>query len=269
MKDNATIGMVLGGLNALLILAGFVLAILALFAIPRVGRDGILAPAICGLVINTILVGGMAVAILSLARVRAVAAARATAAARKAAAGVAGSGMTVDQAVNDAVRNHGGWLGFARPGGGLIAVTQIPDDTAYSIDFRGNFTADFSPVSVAVDNSAGSAELVVDPASLIIHYPDGHRVRALSSQTTFATAKSDAQMWVTKSAKVLQAPPGGKAPEGVACLPRGADLTDVTHISLQVNGNRIDVIGKFYSVAEKTELFERARSQQEPQQRQP
>ena len=61
--------MIIGLVNALLILAGFVMAILALVFMRRHGRDGVIQRAILGLVINTVLVSTIGYFALSMIRV--------------------------------------------------------------------------------------------------------------------------------------------------------------------------------------------------------
>ena len=55
--------MVLGGICILLILAGFVFGIVALFGTRKHGTKGILGPAIAGVCINGILMGFMVIGI--------------------------------------------------------------------------------------------------------------------------------------------------------------------------------------------------------------
>src|SRR5260221_7709900 len=56
---NPTMAIVIGATNGLLILAGFVMAIVAFFGVKRYGPAGIIAPAIVGLLINLVFIGGV------------------------------------------------------------------------------------------------------------------------------------------------------------------------------------------------------------------
>src|SRR5258706_4808032 len=56
VEGHPMTGLIIGGVNIFLIIAGLCLAIIALSGMSKVGRDGVLGPAITGLVINVLIV---------------------------------------------------------------------------------------------------------------------------------------------------------------------------------------------------------------------
>ena len=58
VRPDRTAALVVGGISFVLILAGFALAIVALLGIRKRGANGVLGPAIAGLIINGLLLSG-------------------------------------------------------------------------------------------------------------------------------------------------------------------------------------------------------------------
>src|SRR5688500_4328486 len=142
-RDDRTTAIVVGGANALIILLGFAFAVVALAGIRRHGREGLLVPALIGLVLNGLLIASMAVTWSAASRI---------AAARSAqqAGGGGGSGPALSPAAArqardaemrrleqrgaDMVRNHPGWLGAADHRGAVFAVTQWANDAELVVE---------------------------------------------------------------------------------------------------------------------------------------
>ena len=247
-SESRSVILVMTGIKCLLILAGLGLAVAALFGLRRGGRDGVLGPAITGLVINSLVIGLLVMTFTSAAKLAK------TRVAQSRAAAVA----KAQQMGQDAVMQYPGWLGFARPNGGVVAITEFPDESPAAREFQGYFSAGFSAVSVALDNSAGLREVQVDPGSLVVFYADGHTVHALPPKDVLSTATEHPEQWQSKFGANLRASAGSKALDGYAFLPKGTSLVDVTRMTIVVNDQETIVSGKYLSVSEKEELMSRA-----------
>jgi hypothetical protein len=268
VEGHAMAGLLIGGVNVFLIVAGFCLAIVALIGMNKVGREGILGPAITGLVINVLIFAMIAALFGSLTRARKVAS---TIQQRQANAAAAAAQRTMNalKAGEDAVTQYPGWLGFARLNGGLVIVTEVSSDSPFAREFRGNFNADCSVISVAIDNANGTAPLTADPASLAVLYPDGRIIKALSPREVYPKAQADAKTWFARIDHPPTAAAGASVTDGIALLPPGTDLQNVTKMNLVIEGQERVVSGKYYSVEEKAELArkgEQAKEQRPPQQ---
>ena len=253
-KEAAAILAVVGFLSFTIIALGFGFAIYALLGVKKRGPERVLAPAIAGLVFNTLVIA-LSLSILP--------AAKRVADAKKRQAQMA----NIQQQSEDVIAKFPGWFGVGRTDGGTaVVVAQWNNDAPGTALMKDGFAADFTLLSVVVDNSHGSSSLSIDPATTQLLLAGGETRTALPPMQILNTAKEDKDKLVQRHGRPRSVSAGEKLVDGLAFLPPRADLTHVTAVTVVVNGQRIEVPGHYYSAEEKGQLMDAAKR---PQGRQP
>ena len=282
-EQNRTIAMVVGGLNALIILLGLAFAIVALAGVR--GRKRILLPATIGLVLNLLLVS-LTVSYLLAARhqtgARSAMVASVGAASpsglpavppfgggSSSAAQGANPNLQLQQRAREAMENYPGWVGASlRSGQFVIVVAQSNDDAPGTHDLKDQFAADCTLISIATDNTAGDAAHTIDPASLEFHFADYHKLAVLPPVQILSTSKVDREQFLARWGGLIRIDPHTQRPDGLAFLPPRTDLTQCTAVTLILDGQRVVVPGKYLSIEEKNQRLRMAKQQQQQQQQQ-
>lgn len=249
-QPDRTLSLVFGGISGLLIIAGFTFAIIAIIKASSGRNRGYLGTAILGLVFNTLLIaliGGVAFF------------ATRTAARRSAAARTQLTAAQAQAAGRDAFVKSDGWYGIARLPNATIVFSEISQDSALARDMRGEFSTPVSLDSIAIDNSAGTQPLIVDPDSLTFSLANGSKIKALRSRSVLSSARSDTAHWLAKYGSPWTVAPGTKMNDGIAMMPPGAILHSAIEATIDVNGRPTRITGRFVTSEEKVKLF----SQQE------
>src|SRR2546423_11061775 len=188
-KDAAKMDLIIGFVNCGLIAAGCVLGILAMTGVKKRGPERVLAPAILGLIINGLLV------VLALAFLPA---AKRVADTKRRQAQMA----NIQQQSEDVIAKFPGWFGVARTdGGAAVVIAQWNNDAPGTAMMKQNFAADFTLLSVVVDNSNGSAAVTVDPAATQALLAGGTKLAALPPAQILNTAKEDKEQLTQRHAK--------------------------------------------------------------------
>jgi len=275
---DPTMALIIGGANLLIIVLGFAFAIVALVGIRRHGREGIVAPALIGLVLNGLLIASFFATMSAANRL---------AAARAARQGGGGGGATPGQVLTpaaqqeqrrleqrgaDMIRDHPGWLGLAEHRGAAFAVTQWPSGSEFVDELKRNtFAADCTVVSIGVDNAragAAATPVVFDPPSAQLHFADGRVVKALDPKRLLKLDAEDRNTYLRNWAQPRRVEAGAKQSNTIVLFPPDADLTNVTGVSFTVDGERVTIPGRHYTVAEKAEVFRASTAPQQQQQQQ-
>jgi hypothetical protein len=242
-EANPTIAIVIGVTNGLIILAGFVMAIVAFLGVKRYGPAGIIAPAIVGLLINLVFIGGFA-SFFFYTRSRMVAR---TSAYRAAAARV----VTPFSSPQSSLRQTG-WLGAAtfRPADVTITLVWMQDSHADTRAERSTLKNDASIIVVAINNREGVAPAVLDTRNAQLVFADGRNVRALDAAAVLHPADA-----ASTSPPFIVAP-GGLVEGKVIFIPPDLDLTKLELIRVTLSGTKVEIPGRIYTAEEKTRMIE-------------
>jgi hypothetical protein len=240
-----------GGVSLLLIVGGTVCGIVALCGLRRHGKQGILAPAIVGLVLNGLWVLLLVGMVMTQLRVR----------------GVGGRAATVAPAPPPAplpvtspqsALRQTGWMGVAVTDAGCtvgaMAMAEPHVDTA---NLKNNFAAPCKVMVLWFDNRAGRGPITVDTDGATLRLADGSVVTALRARDVLSTAKVDRAQFIAKFAPPYNVP-AGKNVEGLFLfVPPEADLSKATYLYLTIDGARFAVPGRVYTAQEKTDGMNR------------
>lgn len=248
--DEPVVGIIIGVVNALLIVGGFALAVTALAGVRKHGASGILASAIIGLLINGILIIAMIWLMVrgDLYR-QPLTPAQQTVRQRVTTSPV--------QAGRDAVEKYPGWFGAANLDGAVITITSLADESDAVQDLGTGFSSPISVVSVAINNTRGRQTLRVDPSSLQLRHRDGSITQALATSQAELAAKSDAKPTVRRMSSTQQVPAAGAMTNAMAFLPSGTNWRDVDQVTVQIDGRPLTIVGAFLSVEQKADLLRR------------
>src|SRR5258706_3300305 len=231
---NPTMAIVIGATNGLLILAGFVMAIVAFFGVKRYGPAGIIAPAIVGLLINLVFIGGIASLFLYARRGMA---ARTTAA-RAAAARV----VTPFSSPQSSLRQTG-WLGAAtfQPANVTVTLVSMQDSHADTRAERSTLKSDASIIVIAINNRTGAAPAVLDTRNAQLVFADGRNVRALDAAAVLhpTDAPSMSPPFIVG--------PGGLVEGKIIFIPPDLDLTKIELVRVTLSGTKVEIPGRIYT----------------------
>jgi hypothetical protein len=253
MRDkDRTAALIMGSANGLIILIGILATLVALYGgiVRRV--KGVIVPAVIGLIVNGLIIfaivsvffAGFKLSQLKVQQARQQALADA------------------ERQGHDAAEKYPGWIGFIKlPGGATIGITEMNSDAPMSREIKSMFLMPCMILNLAADNSSGSAPVVLDPDSAEFHFNDGRVLKAIDTRSVFSTAHEDRDKWMTKAGP-RTAPARGKMVDGMLLLPDGTSLVDLTEIVINIDGRPLAIPGRYLSVAEKTDLMERARQMQ-------
>jgi hypothetical protein len=89
---------------------------------------------------------------------------------------------------------------------------------------------------------------------LWIETPNGHKIVALPARVVLSGAKDARDRMTNEFGSDVRAEPGGSVTVGFAFLPSSADLKGATRLSMQLNGRRTAMSGKYLTVDQKASL---------------
>jgi hypothetical protein len=251
-EANPTMGLVIGIVNGLLIIAGFAMAIVAFFGVKRYGTGGIMAPAIVGLIINMIFIGAAGMFFFSVRR--------AVATRTTAAQALAARPMTPFSSPQSALRQTG-WFGAAiQPGEVTITLASMQDGHADTRALRAALRSDASLIIIAIDNRKGATPAILDTRNAQLVFADGRNVTALDPAAVAQPAD------VASLAPPFRVEAGGLVEGKILFIPPDLDLTKLQLIRLTLSGAQIEVPGRIFTADEKTRLVQggQAKQQQPP-----
>jgi hypothetical protein len=247
-NHNPLLGAIIGGINGLLVMAGFLMAAIALISTPLRGARGVLGSALLGLALNGVM---LAAFIYGFNTARAAAMARQ----QQALAKTETNGWAPLFA-------YPGWFGFARVDGALICISQVKFDSTWAPDEVADLRRlNMNFLMIAVDNTAaapGASPISIDPSSIVLQLDGGIRVAACSPRQIMAVATSDRNGQLRRMVSARQIPAGGRLLDGVALTPPGSQFPRVHHITINVNGRTVDVPGRMFTAAEKAAMLKHA-----------
>jgi hypothetical protein len=242
-KDAGTALMAVSVINGLIIVLGFLFGAYALTGVKKRGPEGVLAPAIGGLILNALVIA------LALGGINAARHTSKTVAAEK-----------MKQQSEDVMLKYPGWFGAAKTDdGATIVIAQWSDEAPGTASMKDIFTADCTLISVIVDNTS-SQPVTIDPATLQLVLANGGKQQA--STQILSTAKEDKEKFLDRYGKPRTVPAGTRMNDGIAFLPPKADLSRVASASVIVNGTRITIPGRYYTADEKAQLLGRSKGKQ-------
>jgi hypothetical protein len=251
-NSNHTMAIVIGAVNGLLIIAGFVMAIVAFFGVKRYGAAGIVAPAIVGLIINLIFIGA-AGALFFYGQ-------RAVTARTTAARAVAARPMIPFSSPQSSLRQTG-WFGAAlQPGNVTITLVSMKDGHADTSALRSALKNDASLMIIAIDNRNGATPAILDTRNAQLVFADGRNVTSLDPATVAQPAE------VAGLSPPFRVEPGGLVEGKILFIPPDLDLAKLQLIRLTLSGAQIEVPGRIFTADEKTRLVQggQAKQQQPP-----
>jgi len=284
------VGRIVVGVAVLILMAGILFGVMALGNVRRLGRSGILGPAVTGLILNVAMLGLFAWLTLTFinAERRANAAiagaqppvvpaggvsntsapaAIAPGASTNAPAALppadsptsaspAAAAPIAPAASPSPIDGHPGWVGVTDRTDLRIIVLQWHDDAPGRRKLRDLYTADSTMCTVVVNNSAGASHVTIDPASLEFHFNDYTTLKALPPKQILETAKFDRDYYVNRYGGDWNVPPRQVRTDGLAFFPPGTDLSNARAVTMMLNGQRIVVPGKYFPADEKALILE-------------
>lgn len=236
-------GLVVGIIAFCLILAGFVLGIIALFGIRTQGKQKILVPAIVGISLNGFFVALGAVAFLVAVHLSH---------GLKAASSQTARAPVTAQEVSDSITKSPGWVGKSTRDGVVVVVISVPPGTPLSAEIKDAFGGDHLCMSVAVSNAQGSEPVTVNAADLSVVMKDGTIHAALSPEEMFAAAPLNGpQLRSAYPSTATVAAGAAKEASVAAFLPPEVDPSQIDHAIVLLDGKPLTIPGRFLSVEEK------------------
>jgi hypothetical protein len=237
--DNRDSAMIIGVVNVLLIAGGFALAIVAFFGIKRHGSDGIVLPAIVGLIINGLLVFAMLTLLQSASRARIAA---------------NGGGRTAPGPVPitspQSVFRQTGWVGSGAAGGVNIILLAMPDDHADTIAVKNTFNTRAGIMVMTIDNRQNRQNVSVTTEGATLHFADGSTAATLKTADVVQTVPSATSSKYMPPYNV----PAGQMVEGRLLFIRpNLKLDNLQKVDLNVDGQAFQVPGRIVTAQEKTD----------------
>ena len=241
--DNRDSALIIGVVNVLLIAGGLVLAIVAFFGIKRHGSEGIVAPAIAGLVINGLLV------VLALSLLPALNRARNTA------ARIAATPAPVPITSPNSVFRQTGWVGSGSAGGLNIVLVSMPDDHGDTIILKNSFNTKAGVLVMTIDNRQNNQPVSVTTDGATLHFADGSTATALKTADVVQTVASGSSANFRPPYKVG----AGEMVDGrVLFIRPNLELKNLYRIDLSVDGQTFQVPGRIMTAQEKTDRLNAA-----------
>lgn len=244
VREMPQLGIGLGVFNLLLILAGFVLAIVALVGIRRHGREGILVRALIGLVANGLILACVPAMFIAARDVR------------------ARQDQALQQQIErdrqagvDAVQNHPGWFGAHQDESLTLTAVSIADDSDAGKLYDDLFTADIALMIFSVQVPRDASAVTLDLRGAKLHRIGGEVVSPLPLEATLRTATEDPERALRQFGGNYAVEPGGALDMAVLFVPRGFDWSTIEAVSFTLNGSEVILAGRYLSVREKQLLI--------------
>jgi hypothetical protein len=234
--------MVIGIVNLILIVGGFALGIVALCGVKRYGAAGIVAPAIVGLAINLLFIAGIGMYLVSARRLIP---APPTAAARA----LAARNITPFSSPQSALRQTG-WLGVSRTNGTVLSLIAMDDAHADTRAERAALAKDASIIVIVIDNRGGKTPAVLDTRNAQLVFSDGRVVAALDTAAVAPPGEA------ASMAPPFRVEAGGLFEGKILFIPPDLDLTKLKSIRATLSGSRIQIDGRIFTAAEKTQAIQ-------------
>ncbi len=245
--SDGAIGPVIVGIGLLLILAGLVLGVAALAGTARWGREKVLAPAIVGLTIGSLMLALVVMLVPSQLR------ARTTAQARRAAAIALAKDLSdaQNQKYGEFAYLADGWFGTYSSGGVVIAINVMPAD---SVNAKGmHATMPYRFAAVSMRNRTASA-IDVNLQNAMLYFRDGAVVTGLDQLAIANTPIPGSRMPKRTIAKPYHIIVGQDLINGLYFFPDDTDFHRLDHLTLRLDDQTITINGRFMTTAEKKKL---------------
>ncbi|HTL29523.1 MAG TPA: hypothetical protein VL282_09880 [Tepidisphaeraceae bacterium] len=246
-------------LNGLLILAGLVCGIIAIVGVIRTRRKGVLAPAIVGFLLNSVLI---VVIVSSLMFVMGIARNRANSAQSAQAQTAKAQKVGMDAFMSS------GWYGVAQlPNGGLVCFTEVPDDSALVADMKKNLAHPCYMAILSIRNPAGGSELSIEPADIIMQLDSGKTIRPINRRE-ISDAKTERQA-IEHFLGTRSISAGTDLNDGIVCVSPDTQMDHLRAVTVPLSTGDVTVVGRVYTADEKKALFEKGeklKTQQSDQQ---
>ncbi|HET6250861.1 MAG TPA: hypothetical protein VFE47_24435 [Tepidisphaeraceae bacterium] len=241
-KMEQMTSIVMGGFNALLILTGLAMGIIALFGMRRHGRDRVLVPAIIGICINGIMVLAMGTMFLVVAH--------GAKAAKVAAARAAAPRIITAQDQDEAVFVHDGWAGEATSGKTELTLVQV--EPLSNMDRQIQLT---NPVRsriliLFIDNSANQNSVTIDTATTKLVDIDGNTLPSLSSDKLSGNFAATASLFGKYGRPAVIPAKTADVILGVF-VPPDVNFKTLKQISVVVDGQELIIPGGIVTGAQK------------------
>jgi hypothetical protein len=159
------------------------------------------------------------------------------------------------------------WIGQAKVSGCVIVSNSHDDRASFAAQFRSYFGKPTSLLQLVIDNSAGSGAIVIDPASAKLYSGEQLVAAALPPKQILATAKKDKASWLGKYSGNITVARGRKCLNRMVFLPLGTNMSQVTHVTIQVNGAPTSIPGRLLSAEELMDAYRKGKEMQRAQQK--
>lgn len=258
--QGSAVGKLIAGLTGtVLIVAGLVLAILALVGVRQHGRKGILGRSIAGLLINAVLlVSGT----FAFQHARAVATKNGQLAREQ-------QGKRIEQEGVDSFLNYSGWYGIAEVGETVLVVTSLADESPSAKMLNSDRTMNVSIAHVSVINRSVSNSVMIDSAKAELALADGRSAQCLPLAEVLGSSKKDADKMIANLLGPHTVRPQSNLFTVFIHMPFGFSWGDVTSVTIHVDGKPVMIQGRVLTASEKADVVEAGRKAQEQQVDQP
>ena len=247
----------IGGLQLLLILGGLGAGIFALFGAKKHGSAGVVAPAVVGIVLNTLIIGVNVVLITMLMSGK-IPLGKPPAAAGGGGGGGGAAGTAaprtrqqVEQQGEDAFLKEAGWVGVLQHRGAVVTLVTVPDSTPIAAELLGNLKTPVSLLVVGVDNSRGGDSFSLDPAGSTLALTDGTTQELPDVPTVLRSARTDRAQFVRQFSPPFEVLPGRQLVGKFMFLPPGSDPSKIASVSVKIDGEPVTVTGRYMTAEEK------------------
>ena len=167
---------------------------------------------------------------------------------------------TAGQLGREAFANHAGWFGATRTeDGAVVTLVSIPADDPVARDALPGLAGRFSLAVLSVDNSAGTAQVSIDTDRVTLHLAGGGTRAAMPVRPLLREmpSESDRAEGLRLYAPPFDVPFGQRLNGKPVFFPPATDFASVERVTVRVNGQPLDLPGRYLTVQQKSELLRR------------
>ena len=242
-KIPSTYIMVYGIANITLIVISFLLAFISLFGIGSYGRRGIIGSAIMGIIINSFFI------LCFFSLFDAIKDAK-----RKNEVKREQELQEAEEMGEKSYLEYPGWLGAADFMNATISIGSLHDQSPMIIEMRKEFSAKFSLLIIAIDNTSGKTAININPSIVSMQHANGAVVKAIPTTSVLNTAYKEKAEWLERYSRNADIPVGRSKMDIFSFIPAGTDMRTIKRIAVNVNGKPLIIDGEYLSVERKKEL---------------
>lgn len=155
-----------------------------------------------------------------------------------------------------------GWTGYLAAPQWNLGLIAMESTHAQTVAFKALFAADFIPLVLVIDNSNGDQDITLNTEMTILRRSDGSALAAPSQMAILQTAVSHQRGALIRGLSSPQVIKAGQVADGrIIFVPANTDLSEITSVSIKLNGEPVEIPGRLFTVEEKAQRLRSSRPQ--------